>query len=62
MIRAPRMDTSHVVTTSYAHVAAVSRLPQVRYRERDGYAYAVRFVPALGFAIVYQAPIPGGAS
>lgn len=62
MIRVPLVvDPDYTVETSYAHVASVARLPYVRYRERDGQAYAVRYIPALGKALVYTAPIPGGA-
>lgn len=61
MIRA-QADVAAEVNTTYAHVAAVAMLPNIRYSEADGFAEARRWVPVLRGDLVYRAPLPGGAA
>ena len=49
--------TSRVVTTSPGHVRIVAARHGLELVEADGYLLATLFVPALGEAIVYQAPV-----
>lgn len=62
MIRA-QADVAATGDTEYAYVAAVARLPRVRYVETDdGFAEARRWIPVLAGDLVYRAPLPGGVA
>lgn len=58
LIESAREQTrDHVVTTSANHVRIVAARHDLELVEADGYLLATLFVPALGEAIVYQAPV-----
>ncbi len=51
------MTTNQVVSTSPAHLRIVAERYGLRVAVADGYEFVIRYVPALGSALVYQAPV-----